>query len=59
MEKQIRIAMLKGSVQMAVDELLEGKSEEFKTAFYTGMQFASDYQKELLDIYFNISGRNS
>lgn len=59
MEKSVKIAMLKGSVKMAVDDLLNDKSSEFKDAFYLGMQFAADYQKELLDIYLNIGERNS
>ena len=60
-EKHIDAQILKASVQMTIEELLEGKSPEFKDGFNQAMQIASDYTRELLNIYFGmkLSDKNS
>lgn len=62
MNKQMDAQILKASVQMTIDELLEDKSGEFKDGFRQAMQISSDYLKELLNIYFDLNlkcGRSS
>ncbi len=59
MDNQLQSHLLKASIQMEVEELLEGKSEEFKEAFYLGLQYGVEIQKAFLDLYFGKSGRNS
>ena len=44
--------MLKSSAQFDIENFLDGKSEEVKTAFYYGLQYGADLTKAFLDVYF-------
>ena len=59
MNNKIKSEMVKSSAKMEMEELLDGKSEDFIEGFNVAMQFSSDYMKALLVVYFDMSGRNS
>jgi len=51
MDKDLEIALLMSSAQMEIEELLDGKSGEFKEAFFSGLDFGTVLNEELMKLY--------
>ena len=53
LDVDLKRKILRTSAEMEMNELCEGKSDDWINGFNVGMRFVADYAKEQLDLIFN------